>query len=119
MAVMADLDLDLDLESILSLLGSIMDRRGPTGSYLRGHRGDLERLKEQEKTLQRAILQAAGSGDPSYYEVLRRALRMLKEVQKRLMQADPRRKCNGLNFSDGRGEELLWTKQVDSYIVCM
>ena len=70
--------------------------------------------REQEKSLKRIILQAAAAdgerGD--YRSILERAIGLLMKLQGRLKREDPQRKHNGLNFCDGRGGELLWTRQV-------
>ena len=89
------------VEDILPLLKT-------TGSYLREHGEELQALEEEEKALQRAILQAAAASGPDFSDILCQAIDLLTRVQQKLKQANPKWSANGVNFTDGRGK----TKQV-------
>ena len=77
-------------------------------AYIVGKEEHLQTLVQQEKSLQRMILQAA-SASSGYEDILSKALQLLTRLQDILGR---RRKDNGPNFTDGRKEQLLWTKQV-------
>jgi ankyrin repeat protein/GTPase SAR1 family protein len=95
-----------DLISLLSLDGveDILPLLKTTGSYLREHGEELQALEEEEKALQRAILQAAAASGPDFSDILCQAIDLLTRVQQKLKQANPKWSANGVNFTDGRGK---------------